>query len=104
MRGRWLRMIAVCHRVSTWRRMSVSTSGYTLVSASMAECGSVALAMSWPQALVVLFPASLYGEGLRRAFVQMTAAKDKLTGWRGRAGLLDADGRLSGLVLGARAA
>ena len=49
---------------------------------------SVALAMSWPQALVVLFPASLYGEGLRRAFVQMTAAKDKLTGWRGRAGLL----------------
>ncbi|MDF2823817.1 MAG: hypothetical protein K0R68_1225, partial [Mycobacterium sp.] len=34
------------------------------------------------------FPASLYGEGLRRAFVQMTAAKDNLTGWRGRAGLL----------------
>lgn len=49
---------------------------------------SVALSMSWTQALVVLFPASLYGEGLRRAFVQMTAAKDKLTGWRGRAGLL----------------
>ncbi|MGA5466131.1 YhjD/YihY/BrkB family envelope integrity protein [Mycobacterium sp. NPDC050041] len=49
---------------------------------------SVALSMSWLQALVVLFPASLYGEGLRRAFVQMSAARDTLTGWRGRAGLL----------------
>lgn len=49
---------------------------------------SVALSMSWWQALVVLFPASLYGEGLRRAFVQLTPAPDKLTGWRGRAGLL----------------
>jgi membrane protein len=49
---------------------------------------SVALSMSWVQALVVLFPASLYGEGLRRAFVQMTAKRDTLTGWRGRAGLL----------------
>src|SRR4051812_22734933 len=49
---------------------------------------SVALSMSWWQALVVLFPASLYGEGLRRAFVQLSSATDKLTGWRGRAGLL----------------
>jgi membrane protein len=49
---------------------------------------SVALSMSWLQALVVLFPASLYGEGLRRAFVQMSEARDTLTGWRGRAGLL----------------
>jgi membrane protein len=49
---------------------------------------SVALSMSWLQALVVLFPASLYGEGLRRAFVQMSSASDTLTGWRGRAGLL----------------
>ena len=48
----------------------------------------VALSMSWVQALVVLFPASLYGEGLRRAFVQMSAEPDSLTGWRGRAGLL----------------
>ena len=49
---------------------------------------SVALSMSWWQALVVLFPASLYGEGLRRAFVQISAATDRLTGWRGRAGLV----------------
>ena len=49
---------------------------------------SIALSMSTLQALVVLFPASLYGEGLRRAFVQMAAGRDTLTGWRGRAGLL----------------
>ncbi|MET0188915.1 MAG: YhjD/YihY/BrkB family envelope integrity protein [Pseudonocardia sediminis] len=49
---------------------------------------SVSLSLSWWQALVALFPASLYGEGLRRAFVQMSAVPDKLTGWRGRAGLL----------------
>jgi membrane protein len=49
---------------------------------------SAALSMSWWQALVVLFPASLYGEGLRRAFVQLSSAPDTLTGWRGRAGLL----------------
>lgn len=56
--------------------------------AALRTLTSVALSMSWWQALVVLFPASLYGEGLRRAFVQMSAAPDTLTGWRGRAGLL----------------
>lgn len=56
--------------------------------AALRTLTSVALSMSWVQALVVLFPASLYGEGLRRAFVQMTAGRDTLTGWRGRAGLL----------------
>jgi NADPH2:quinone reductase len=44
--------------------------------------------MSWIRALVVLFPASLYGEGLRRAFLQLSGVPDRLTGWRGRAGLL----------------
>ena len=49
---------------------------------------STALGMSWIQALVVLFPASLYGEGLRRAFLQLSEVRDRLTGWRGRIGLL----------------
>ena len=49
---------------------------------------STALGMSWVQALVVLFPASLYGEGLRRAFLQLADVRDRLTGWRGRLGLL----------------
>jgi membrane protein len=56
--------------------------------AALRTLTSVALSMSWLQAVVVLIPASLYGEGLRRAFVQMSAAQDRLTGWRGRAGLL----------------
>lgn len=56
--------------------------------AALRTLTSVALSMSWWQALFVLFPASLYGEGLRRAFVQMSATPDTLTGWRGRVGLL----------------
>lgn len=60
----------------------------------------VALAMTWWQALVVLFPASLYGEGLRRAFRQMTATRDTLTGWRGRFGLLGVAAVAPFLVLG----
>lgn len=35
-------------------------------------------------AIAVLLPASFYGEGLRRAFVSLTDAKDTLIGWRGR--------------------
>jgi hypothetical protein len=41
------------------------------------------------QTAVVLFPASLYGEGLRRAFLQLSPERpDKFTGWRGRLALL----------------
>jgi membrane protein len=48
-----------------------------------------AVGMSWPQALVAVFPASLYGEGLRRAFRQLSPVDtDRFTGWRGRLGLL----------------
>ncbi len=39
-------------------------------------------------ALAVLLPASFYGEGLRRAFVSLTDAKDTLIGWRGRVAVL----------------
>lgn len=41
----------------------------------------------WPF-VVALFPASLYGEGLRRALVELTGASDRFTGWRGRLQLL----------------
>lgn len=50
---------------------------------------ATALGLSGPELLVLLFPASLYGEGLRRAFLQLspqTAAR--FTGWRGRLALL----------------
>lgn len=50
---------------------------------------ATALDLGWLQALVVLFPSSLYGEGLRRAFLQLSPAHgDWSTGWRGRIGLL----------------
>jgi membrane protein len=50
---------------------------------------ATALTMTPLQTAIVLFPASLYGEGLRRAFLQLsTEAPDKFTGWRGRLALL----------------
>jgi membrane protein len=50
---------------------------------------ATALRMTPLQTAIVLFPASLYGEGLRRAFLQLsTEVPDKFTGWRGRLALL----------------
>lgn len=50
---------------------------------------AVSLDLSWVQVAVLLFPASLYGEGLRRAFLQLSTHEgDALTGWRGRLGLV----------------
>lgn len=56
--------------------------------AALRRLTTTALDMSWLQTLVALFPASLYGEGLRRAFRQLAAVRDRFTGWRGRLGLL----------------
>lgn len=48
-----------------------------------------AVGLSWLQSLVLLFPASLYGEGLRRAMLQLAPIHgERFTGWRGRLGLL----------------
>ncbi|WP_214406847.1 YhjD/YihY/BrkB family envelope integrity protein [Pseudonocardia lacus] len=61
---------------------------------------TTAVGMSWPQALVAVFPASLYGEGLRRAFRQLSPAPaEGFTGWRGRLGLLPLIAVAPGLVL-----
>jgi membrane protein len=50
---------------------------------------ATALQMSPLQTAIVLFPASLYGEGLRRAFLQLSpASPNKFTGWSGRLALL----------------
>ena len=40
------------------------------------------------KALVLLFPASFYGEGLRRACLTLMPAPDRFTGWRARAAVL----------------
>ncbi len=47
-----------------------------------------AAGLGWWQVAVALFPASLYGEGLRRALVTLGDVQDRLTGWRGRLALL----------------
>ena len=50
-----------------------------------------ALGLSWLQTAALLLPAGLYGEGLRRAFLQMSPQEaNVLTGWRGRLGVLPA--------------
>jgi membrane protein len=50
---------------------------------------ATALGMAWWQVLTVLFLASMYGEGLRRAFRQLApVGTERLTGWRGRLGLV----------------
>lgn len=40
--------------------------------------------MSWASVLVAVLPATLYGEGLRRAFTVLTGRRESLPGWRGR--------------------
>ncbi len=44
--------------------------------------------ISWVGALVAVLPASLYGEGLRRAYAALAGADDTLVGWRGRLAVL----------------
>ncbi len=57
-------------------------------AAALRTLTRTAVDMSWLQVLVALFPTSLYGEGLRRAFLQLSPEQDRFTGWRGRLGLL----------------
>jgi membrane protein len=46
------------------------------------------LQLSSASLIVVLLPATFYGEGLRRAFVSLTTTPDRLIGWRGRIAVL----------------
>lgn len=43
-----------------------------------------AVDVTWLGALVAVLPASLYGEGLRRAYASLAGCDDRLVGWRGR--------------------
>ena len=50
---------------------------------------ATALGMTPLQTAIVLFPCSLYGEGLRRAFLQLSPERpNRFTGWQGRLALL----------------
>lgn len=47
------------------------------------------LELSWARQVALLFPMSLYGEGLRRAFLQLSFGRPtSTTGWRGRVAVL----------------
>ena len=66
---------------------------------------ATALRMTPLQTAVVLFPASLYGEGLRRAFLQLSPQRpDRYTGWLGRLALLPVVAIAPALVLALLAA
>lgn len=57
--------------------------------AALRTLTTTGLGLTWVQTAVALFPAGLWGEGLRRAFLQLSPRGDgRLTGWRGRLGLL----------------
>jgi membrane protein len=44
--------------------------------------------LRWSAVLISLLPASLYGEGLRRAYTALAGVDDSLVGWRGRLAVL----------------
>jgi membrane protein len=44
--------------------------------------------LGWVTALLALVPATLYGEGMRRAFVRLDDVDETYVGWRGRLGIL----------------
>ncbi|WP_439030603.1 YhjD/YihY/BrkB family envelope integrity protein [Gordonia terrae] len=48
------------------------------------EAVAVGTGLSLMSALVMLFPASFYGEGIRRACVSLHPREDRFTGWRSR--------------------
>ncbi len=52
------------------------------------EAVAVGTGLSLLSALVLLFPASFYGEGIRRACVPLHPREDRFTGWRSRAWVL----------------
>ena len=44
--------------------------------------------LGWSTAVVAVLPATLYGEGLRRAFARLEDRQESYVGWRGRLGLV----------------
>jgi membrane protein len=48
------------------------------------ELLTYAVGVPWLGVVVAVLPASLYGEGLRRAYASLSGVDDRLVGWRGR--------------------
>ncbi|GAA3625245.1 YhjD/YihY/BrkB family envelope integrity protein [Streptomyces chitinivorans] len=63
------------------------------VQTGLRTLAEAAVGLSWPALAVTLVPATVYGEGLRRGFLQLSptaAEEDTFTGWRGRLGMVPA--------------
>ncbi|GAB3688712.1 hypothetical protein GCM10028814_30160 [Angustibacter aerolatus] len=56
--------------------------------------------LTWLTVLISLLPASLYGEGLRRAYARLADADDRFVGWRGRLAVLPVLAVAPGLLAG----
>jgi membrane protein len=73
--------------------------------AALRTLAGTAVGLSLVQSLVLLFPAGLYGEGLRRAMLQLAPRSgERFTGWRGRLGLMPVVAVSPALVLAGLAA
>lgn len=56
---------------------------------AVVELIDASLRLSWARQALLLFPMSLYGEGLRRAFLQLSVGRPEAsTAWRGRLSIL----------------
>lgn len=72
-------------RVAALSRSLADALPSTLGAPQVAETAvSAGLRLPLLVAAAALLPASFYGEGLRRAFVSLADAEDRLIGWRGR--------------------
>ncbi|MFH0240896.1 YhjD/YihY/BrkB family envelope integrity protein [Streptomyces sp. HK10] len=63
------------------------------VQTGLRTLAEAAVGLSWPALAIVLVPATVYGEGLRRGFLHLSPAAaedDTFTAWRGRLGLVPA--------------
>lgn len=59
------------------------------VRAGIMRLTESALSLSWTRQVGLLLPMSLYGEGLRRSFLQLSYGRPtKATGWKGRVAVL----------------
>lgn len=71
------------------RSLAAALPGEQRAGAGVLAVTAAALGASWPVLAAALIPATLYGEGLRRALNQPAGqAASGLTGWKGRAGFL----------------
>ncbi len=82
----WLRGRAAAE--SEWNDLAVLIPPDMGGRDAFSEAVSIGVGLSVVGALVLLFPASFYGEGLRRACLGMHTGKDRFTGWRSRLSVL----------------